>query len=288
MRVLEALQKAAQVELTEAQERDTDILRTMKSLGDVDGAVAAIAKHNAAKAERNEINAVIAEKEKTLTIGKQKLATLGVKADVVFQFEQPLIEADNEITRLTDQLRPAIAAEERAKEIVSRQEGLARLEAKAEALDTLVKYFDKDGIKATLLSEHIGGFEGRLNEVLSAWGYKCSLSIEPYEFLCTDARGITTPVKELSASEQLMFSVALQSAVSRAAGIGIVVADRMDTFLPAERAKANRCLHSLVSKGDLEQCILIVSDPSMEVRPVPNTEFFFVSDGSVQKLVPTA
>ena len=33
----------------------------------------------------------------------------------------------------------------------------------------LVKYFDKDGVKKTLIEQHIGGFESKLKDVMSAW-----------------------------------------------------------------------------------------------------------------------
>jgi len=284
MRVLEALQKAVQDELTEAQEKDTTILRSMKTIGDVDGAVAAIAKHDAAKADMRSINQVIAEKEKMAQVGKEKLASMGAKVDAAAQFEEPLIAADNEINALTEQLRPVIAAEERTKEIATKTAQLEKLKAKAESVDSLVKIFDKDGLKADLLKENIGGFEEKLNSVLSAWGYKCALSIEPYEFLVTDTHGVTTPVRELSGSEQLMFSVALQCAVSRASGIGIVVADRMDTFLPPQRAKANRCLYTATQDGTLDQVIVLVSDESEDVPKLPNAAFYKVDNGTVYRL----
>lgn len=284
IRVINALLAAAQRELAEAQEKDNSILRDMKVLGDVDGAAATLARHEAAKEEQKAIRAVIADKEKTLKMGKDKLASMGAKVDVGAEFAEALTNADEEINAITEQLRPVIAAEERTKEIAIKTEQLNKLQAKAAAVDSLVKYFDKDGIKATLLSEHIGGFESKLNEVLNAWGYSTSLSIEPYEFLCTDTRGVTTPVRELSGSEQLMFSVALQCAVSRAAGIGIVVADRMDTFLPLQRSKANRALYTATQDGTLEQVIVIVSDETEEIPVLPNAMFFKVEDGLVRQL----
>ena len=139
-------------------------------------------------------------------------------------------------------------------------------------------------MKSKLLAEHVGGFERDINETLEAFGYKASLSIEPYEFLVTNAEGDTSLITELADSEQLMFSIAFQSAVSRAAGIGFIVADRMDTFLPTERQKANRCLYKATQDGTLEQAILIMSDESEEVPKLADSKFFIVKNGKVTEL----
>jgi len=149
----------------------------------------------------------------------------------------------------------------------------------------LAKYFDKDGIKSVLLAEHVGGFVEKMNTVMDAFGYKVTLDIEPdFIFLVTDATGVTTPAKELSGSEQLMWLVALQCAVSKAAGIGIVVADRLDTFLPSQRAKVNKVLYTLTQNGTLDQVVAIMSDESEMVPKLPNSAFFMVEAGTVRRL----
>lgn len=284
MRVLEALQKSVQDELTEAQEKDTTILRAMKAIGDVDGAVAAIAKHDAAKAELKAINAVIEEKEKQTKVGREKLASFGEKVDAGAQFEQPLIDADNEINAITLQLRPVIAAEERAKEIKSKTETLEKLKASAAKIDALVKWFDKDGIKATLLSENVAPFGIKINEVLSAWGYSASLSVEPWFFNVTKPNGDVVPISEISGAEEIEFACAFQCAVSRAAGLGLVVVDEVDRLLAKLRPALYRKLYDMVQNDILEQVILILADDSQKVPPLPNSAWFWCEEGTIHRL----
>jgi hypothetical protein len=270
--------------LENAKSSHAELLTELKALGDVDGAVASIAKQETDLREK-------ATHQKTLddTINegrglRRDVDALGPAVDAAAKFADPLAEKDAEINKMIDELRPVIAAEERVKEIKTKTEALEVLQKQASRLDELVKYFDKDGIKAKLLAEHIGGFENKLNETLGAFGYKCALSIEPYEMQVTNAAGDTILTTELSDSEQLMFSVALQCAVSRVAGIGFIVADRMDTFLPEERKKANRCLYMMATDKTLEQVIMVLSDESTEVPNLPGSAFFFVNKGTVKRL----
>lgn len=264
---------------------DDAMLQDMKLLGDVEGAGNVLAKHDAAVKERESIRGIVAEKVKLQKDQKEKLIAMGAKVDAVASFVQPLSDADARITAMEGQLRPVIAAEERVKEIAQKTEELEKLKVKAENVDKLVKVFDKDGIKADLIAEHIGSFEDKLNSVLDAWGYETSLSIEPFDFSVTNAKGDTSPVSELSGSEELMFSLALQCAVSRAAGVGFVVVDRLDTFLPPMRAKANKCLYQMAQEGILEQVWILVSDENREVPNLPDSAFFMVSGGTVERLV---
>jgi DNA repair exonuclease SbcCD ATPase subunit len=284
MRVLETLLRVAQEELTEAQEKDTTILRAMKTIGDVDGALAAIAKHDKAKEDQRAINQVITEKENMARVGKEKLASMGEKVDAAAEFEQPLIDADNEINAITLQLRPVIAAEERAKEIKAKTETLEKLKASAAKIDALVKWFDKDGIKATLLSENVAPFEIKINEVLSAWGYSASLSVEPWFFNVTKPNDDVVPISEISGAEEIEFACAFQCAVSRAAGLGLVVVDEVDRLLAKLRPALYRKLYDMVQNGILEQVILILADDSQKVPPLPNSSWFWCEEGTIHRL----
>lgn len=287
-------EKLRQMAFRSAHERDTavrrdnEILRRMQELGDVAGAESALAKHTAALEAKKATESILMEKNRLVRDGNVELQAMPAAVDATLAFAQPLADVDAEINNLIAEMRPVIAAEERVKEIAKKTEELNKLKAKAASVSGLVKYFDKDGIKAELLAKHIGSFEKSINETLAAWGYSCALSMEPYQFEVRKPDGVTLAIKELSGSEALMFSVALQCAVSRAAGIGLVVADRMDTFLPAERAKANRALYTATQSGALEQVVLIVSDTSKEVPNLPGARFFYVENGAVTVLQPKA
>ena len=283
---VEGLKKHAAEKKAQLQKEDDEILQEMKGLGDVEGAGGALGKHDAAKVEQGTIQGIIMEKEKLHKDARAKLAAMGERPDAAAQFVQPIADADAVIEKLTNDLRPVIVAEEREKDIKAKTDELEVKVKRQTEIDGLVKYFDKDGIKADLLKEHIGAFEESLNDTMSAWQYKCSVSIEPYSFLVTDASGVTTPVSELSGSEQLLFSAALQCAVSRAAGIGIVVVDKMDTFLPSQRKKVTNCLYQAATSGVLDQVIILCSDENTEVAEVPSAKFFFVDSGTVAELSP--
>ena len=265
--------------------RNDEILRELKEIGSVEGAIKAIATHAQKVKEKAEITQELSSKVQTGKKTREQLEALEPASDPRQTFVQPLADIDRQIDEATNKLRPVIAAEERKKEVAQRTKILDGLKANAAALDELVKYFDKDGIKAKLLAEYIGGFENKVNEVTEAWGYKCSLSIEPYEFLITNSRGDTIPVSELSGGEELMFSLALQCAVSRATGISMIVADKMDTFLPEQRLKANTCLYKMTKSGILEQVIMIVADTDKTAPKRPDFAFFYVTDGAVERLV---
>lgn len=242
------------------------LFQKIKALGDCDEAAKLIAKHEATKKELDKVEN---------------------PQPVLFDFtayNQTIAEIDAEIETLSGQLRPLIAAEERRKEIADRKKQLDVLKVRAETLDKLVKFFDKDGIKAKLLAEYIGGFEAKLNEVLGAWSYSCALSIEPYSFDVSNARGDVIPVRELSGAERVMFSLAFQCAVSRTAGIGLVVIDEVALFLPELRPVLYRRLWEMVQQGYLEQVILLVADTSEQVTSLHGSAVFLVEDGTVRLL----
>lgn len=276
--------KAGEGLLADELAEDARITEELKALGDVQGALQSIDKHDKTANEKDGLAKTLAEKVEEGKSAVKELKALPLAADAGAKFTEELAEKDAQITKLVEQLNPVIAAEARAKEVKLKAEALEKLKKQSESLDGLVEYFGKDGVKSKLLAEHVGGFERDINETLEAFGYKASLSIEPYEFLVTNAEGDTSLITELADSEQLMFSVAFQSAVSRAAGIGFIVADRMDTFLPTERQKANRCLYKATQDGTLEQAILIMSDESEEVPKLADSKFFIVKNGKVTEL----
>jgi DNA repair exonuclease SbcCD ATPase subunit len=255
----------------------------ISALGDVDEAVALVAKHDAALAELDAFDEQAAERQRKIEQARQD-----VPEPTLFDFQpfnESISECDVEIERLSGLLRPVIVAEERKKEIAIKRSQLIALKEKAEVLDKLVKYFDKGGIKAKLIGEYIGGFENKLNEVMSAWGYSCGLSIDPYSFDIKNARGDVIPVRELSGAERVMFSLAFQCAVSMTANIGIVVIDEVAMFLPEIRPLLNRRLYEMIQRGFLEQVILLVADSSEQVPSVaPGMAFYMVEDGTVHEL----
>ena len=260
------------------------VTQSLASLGDVDGAIAKLEKHKTALADKSELTAKIEEQAKELKAAKDES---NKDAGSLFDssvFDKTIADTDSKIEAILQQIQPVIAAEEREKEIATKKEQFTKLEAKAAKLDKLVRYFDKDGIKAKLIAEYISGFENKVNEVLSVWDYSCSLSIEPFKFEITDYRKVSTPLIELSGAEELMFYAAFQCAVSRTAGIGFVVIDRVDTLLPDLRPVLYRKLYEMVKDGILEQVLLLVADTSTAVPSLPNSSFYMIEEGNIKRL----
>ena len=277
------LMEGTVAERTRLTEEYVKATQALGILGDIDGAIAKLERHKIAIADKAELAAKIAEQE--LNTAKDEA---GPDAGGLFEsstFDSALAETDRKIEAILQQIQPVIAAEERAKDIATKTEQLKKLEDKAAKLDTLVAYFDKNGVKAKLIAQYIGAFEIKVNAVLSVWDYSCSLSIEPFKFEVTDYRKVTTPLIELSGAEELMFYSAFQCAVSATAGIGFVVIDRVDTLLPDLRPALYRKLYQMTSENILDQIILLVADTSEQVPALPNSAFFTISDGNIRRLV---
>ena len=265
-------------------EKYNETVRSLNALGDVDGAIAKLEAHKKSLAEKDEVEAKI--EAHTLAL-KQAKDEADQDAGGLFDsatLDSAISSTDKQIETILQQIQPVIAAEEREKEIVTKKEQLKRLEDKAAKLDRLVKYFDKDGIKAKLIATYIGGFEQKVNEVLSAWDYSCSLSIEPFRFEVTDYRKVSTPLIELSGAEEIMFYAAFQCAVSATAGIGFVVIDRVDTLLPELRPMLFKKLYGMLTDKVLDQVILLVADTSEVVPKLADSRFFMIEEGNIRRL----
>ena len=265
-----------------------EIDKQIEAIGDIEEAREAIRKQKAAVEESEEIEASLTETVKQGKAARAELDALGDKVDATAPFTQPLADLQTKEDKINEQLRPVIAAEERVSEIKRLTEQKAKLQKKAETLDSLVKFFDKDGIKATLVAKYIGSFEAKINTVLDAFGYKTSLSMEPFAFEVTTARGYVGPVKELSGAEEHIFKAAFQCAVSIAAGINLVVIDEMEELGEDIRPRLFGSILSLIDKGSLEQAILIGFSLDKTLPPkekrAPGTKWFFVNDGSVEEM----
>ncbi len=276
------LDKEIEVADRELQTLDTKI----EAIGDVGSALAAIQKHKDAEKEKETLTASLQE---TVKVGKAKRAeldALGEKVDAAATFTQPLALLNADIDALTEALRPVIAAEERKKDIAVKTEQLAKLQAKAKAVDELVEYFGKDGIKATLIADHIGKFENMVLDVMSICGYKCSLTLEPFDFQVETARGYIGPVKELSGAEKHLFCATFQLAVSIAAGINMVVIDEIQELGEELLRLFYGKVYGLIQSGDLEQAIMIgySTDKALPNPQAPGSAYYLVEDGQVSLL----
>jgi len=273
-------------EYAEADSKLQGIDKAIEALGDILGALESIQKHQAAVAEKSAIEAALTETvEEGKTTGTQ-LNALGERVNATLPFNDPLANLQTKENDLIEKLRPVIAAEERVKEIERLTEQKDKLIKKAAKLNELVGYFDKDGIKAELIGKYIGSFESKINFVLSAWGYKTALTMDPFSFETTTPRGYVGPVKELSGAEEHIFKAAFQCAVSIAAGINFVVIDEVEELGTDIRQALFATVYGLIQEGILEQAILIgfSLDKTLPKPQAPGSKYFYVENGTVEEL----
>ena len=266
----------------ELQALDTKI----EAIGDVQAAKESLRKHEAAVKEKAELEKSLLETVATGKATRVELDALGAKVDATLPFNEPLGALQAQEDTINAQLRPVLAAEERATDRKTKAEQLAKLEAKAATLDTLVKYFDVDGVKAELIGQHIGGFQNKMLSVMEAFGYRTTLSLSPWNFEVVTKRGYSGPVKEISGAEEFIFKAALQCAVSIAAGINFVAIDEVENLGEDIRPTIYRSIFSLIQDGKLEQAILIgfSLDKTLPKPQAPGSKYFFVTDGTVEEL----
>ena len=266
----------------ELQALDTKI----EAIGDVQAAKESLRKHEAAVKEKAELEKSLLETVATGKATRVELDALGAKVDATLPFNEPLGALQAQEDTINAQLRPVLAAEERATDRKTKAEQLAKLEAKAATLDTLVKYFDVDGVKAELIGQHIGGFQNKMLSVMEAFGYRTTLSLSPWNFEVVTKRGYSGPVKEISGAEEFIFKAALQCAVSIAAGINFVAIDEVENLGEDIRPTIYRSIFSLIQDGKLEQAILIgfSLDKTLPKPQAPGSKYFYISDGTVEEL----
>jgi DNA repair exonuclease SbcCD ATPase subunit len=276
------LQKESADEDAKIQKLDKQI----EAIGDVHAAQESLRKHEAAVKEKDTLEKSLLETVATGKATKAEIEALGEVVNATLPFNDPLSSIEAKITSILEKLGPVAAAEERARDIKVKTEQLAKLQAKAASLDNLTNYFGKDGVKADLIGQYVGSFESKLKEVMSAWGYECSLSMEPFSFEVKTARGYVGPVKEISGAEEHIFKVAFQCAVSIAAGINLVVIDEVEELGEDIRPLLYSTIYQLIQDGKLEQAILIgfSLDKRLPKPQAPGSKYFFVENGTVEEL----
>ena len=283
---IESLVSELKEEVVKAQKEIDAIDEKINAIGNVQEAINSINEHDDAVKEKAKIEASLCETVKEGKKIRAELNALGEKVDATLPFNDPLSNLQVQEDKIVEQLRPVISAEERAKEIVRLTEQLTKLQKKALTLDSLVKYFDKDGIKAELVKKYIGGFEEKINSVLAAWGYKSSLSPDLSSFDVTTPRGYIGPVKELSGAEEHIFKAAFQCAVSIAAGINLVVIDEVEELGSDIQQALFATVYSLIQSNKLDQAILIgfSLDKTLPNPQAPGSLYFYVENGTVEIL----
>jgi hypothetical protein len=223
--------------------------------------------------------------EKAIKVLEASLAT--AKTAESEPVDTTAIDAVNtEISEWEARLAPAVQYESTVTQIETATKQWQDKKNDVDELETLCEHFGPKGIKATLLQNHIGGFNESVNRVLNWWGYSATLSFEPYSFdvVTPETAPKTLPVKELSGSELFRFLVALQCAISVYSKIKMVLIDKADILIDAHRGKLFAGVKHLLDTGLLEKAFIFVADKRREAPKQEGVGFYLVEKGKVERL----
>jgi DNA repair exonuclease SbcCD ATPase subunit len=279
--------KQLQAEATQARVK---LIDEQKELGDIAGAEEQLEANAQILREANVLGRTIKEIQARIEASQATIVTLTdqlfqAKANETAPPDTRALDALNaEIATWEARLSPAVNYNATLEQIKTLTAQWVTQKDVVDDLEVLCDHFGKDGIKAELIAKHIAEFSETVNSVLAAWGYSATLSIEPYEFIVATAMGHTLPLKELSGSEKLMFSVALQTAIAVHGKIRMVVVDEGDTFVGTERGRLLGCLKKLLDAGTLDQALVFASEVDKAKINKPGVATFWVEAGRVVAL----
>jgi DNA repair exonuclease SbcCD ATPase subunit len=265
---------------------ENNLLRQQKEFGDIEGAKRRLEQHAEAEANQKRSRSIIQETDALLRQAKAEregiVLPAPARADTSSESIDQEREAAKEISALEGALSQVAIADARKQEIARAKETQKKLIEAVHALESLVKYFGADGIKAQLLAEHVGPFASAINEAFAGWGYAVEFSIEPYGFTVTNlTRHTKHDIRLLSGSEKLRFAVAFQVALAKVSGIRMIVIDETDVFDMAARGAFGELLFS----ADLDQIIAIGTSEIEDVPAIEGAAFYAMREGKAVQLV---
>ena len=127
-------------EYAEADQRIQALDTKIEAIGDINAAKESLRKHEAAVKEKITLEASLTETVKQGKATKAELEALPEASNATLPFNDPLATLQAQEDKVNEQLRPVMAAEERASEITRLTAQKEKLVKKAATLDTLVKY----------------------------------------------------------------------------------------------------------------------------------------------------
>jgi DNA repair exonuclease SbcCD ATPase subunit len=175
-----------------------------------------------------------------------------------------LVERINKGERVLEKAQQFESATERWETYVRENSALG---TKIGLLDRLTEFFGPNGATMRQASHRIGSFTEDLNRHLAAFGYSCSIVLEPFELRVSsssDARpGFS--LKHVSESERFRFSAAFQIALAVVTGLRFAVIDRADVLDKDRR----RLLTGLLMNSGLDQGIVLATSDEAPPSIVP-------------------
>ena len=186
-----------------------------------------------------------------------------------------LVERISKGERVLEKAQQFESAKERWETYVREK---SSLEVKIGLLDRLTEFFGPSGPIMGQASGRMGSFTEDLNRHLAAFGYTCSLALDPFEIRVISSKdnhvGLT--LKHLSESEQFRFGVTFQSALAMVTGLRFVVIDRAD-LLDKEKRKL---LTSLLVNSGLDQAIVLATSEEAPPSIAPQgVKFLSLAEG---------
>lgn len=210
----------------------------------------------------------------------QRVKLLQEQSKVPAVQEPEAADLESQMTILAERLNKGERALERAQQVQALQEkweAHARektsLEARITLLDRLVAFFGPNGAVMAHASGRIGSFVESLNMHLTAFGYACDFTPDPFEIHVMpspdDHSGFS--LKQLSESERFRFGIAFQLALATATGIRFVVIDRADVLDRTRR----KMLTALLLNSEIEQAIVLATGEEPPPVSIPTGMRFF-------------
>ena len=229
-----------------------DIQRAREELncyGDPEGAASSPADHHRALAEQrhllgSEFGGPATRKPDAAKVGGRERTNGGERVDV----KRPQPE-------IAKECREAYASEKSA------------LDQKLSILDQLIEYFGPNGSIMKQAGSQMELFKEKLNSQLAALGYRCRLTLEPFE-IRVGSCAFGEPgllLKQLSESECFRFGIAFQIALAAVTGIRFVVIDRADVLDRPRR----RELTALLLSNEIDQAIVLATGEEPAPLSVP-------------------
>ncbi len=227
---------------------------------DIEAARSRLEQHRKALARQTKL---VEEQSELLRVAKPNAADLESRLAL-------LTERIRKGERVLETAQQAEADRERWQKYLAEK---SALETRSNLLDQLVEFFGSNGAMRTQATSRMESFTEKLNLQLAAFGYRCSLALDPFEIRVGSApnQEFELSLRQLSESEQFRFSIAFQVALAMATGLRFVVIDRADV-LDKERRKM---LTRLLLTSELDQAIVLATSEEAAPMNVPIGVKFF-------------
>ena len=216
--------------------------------------------------------------------------TLAVELASLPDSDPELGNSAQELERLSEQMKAIERQLVSAREKVSMarwQEDLRgdalKLTAKLADLEVLVQALGPDGLRRDLLAGILEKFQSRVNHrlgLLTEGTYELKIDTT-LSLLCRIHGGTELPLRLLSKSEQLRVGIAIQEALSHAAGLSFLAIDEADMLDQNNRDLLTGMLLNIAEEYDQVLVFTTVGDVKPQNPGIEGVKVFWVEEGKV-------